>query len=395
MKTIVDKAERLWRMAQPGLGSLKSVRRRLESRGAEMIDLCSHIPEIPAYEPFRKKLAALDPVRMAASADGELISKLKESIVQNHLSLSSAALDPENEIIITPGIKLSAAFLAMAFLNPGDTAAYPDPGTQYFRTAICLAEGRPWPYSLNEGNDYVANLSSLTLPLPEKLKLIFLNYPHNPTGASVDYFFYRDLIKSISFENVLIAADCGHIHPGDPDISGLLQVKGARKKGLELHSFATTFGLNGLGFAVGHRDVIAILKSLLDTVGFVPDVGKILWAIAGLENAEGLFSSRMDILKNRRDILADGLKELGWRLRAGKLVPFLWVKAPVWSSSLAFARRLAIKAGVKVVSGSDFGESGEGWVRIGLYHDEPTLREALERISHHSKIWQRKFKPKG
>lgn len=394
MKIIIDKAERLWRIPQPALGPMIFARKRLAGRGVELIDLGSSFTEFPRAKSYLDSIGKQETTECGRPADPELISQLKAKIAEKHLPLRSANINPEKEIALTPGIRMATTYLALSLLNSGDVAAYPDPGMQYFRSAICLADAAPSGYMLSERNDYVPNISSLTQPPPGKLKILFLNYPHNPTGAMVDSYFYRDLLNSVKFENILIVSDSAYVHPGDSDVASMLQVKGSRKKALELHSFSTIFGLNGLGFAVGHRDVVSTLEGLLDSTGFTPDIDHVNSAMAGLDHAEEIFAARKESLNRRREIISNGLKKLGWRLREGKLVPFVWVKPPAWSSSLAFARRLFLKAGVRVAPGSDFGEGGEGWLRMTLHPDEKILKEALDRISHHSRIWQRKYRAK-
>jgi len=394
VKIIIDKAERLWRIPQPALGPMRFAGKRLAGRGVELIDLDSLLPEIPEAISLFDSVGRAGIMESGRPADQELISQLKARIAEKHLPLRSARINSEKEIVLTPGIRAAATFLALSLLNSGDVAAYPDPGMQYFRSAIRLADGTPSSYPLNERNDYIANISSLTQPPSKKLKILFLNYPHNPTGAAVDNYFYRDLLKSIKFDNILIVLDCAYVHPGDFDAASILQVKGSRKKALELHSFSTTLGLNGLGFAVGHRDVVSILEGSLDAIGFSPDIHRVTIAIKGLDHAEEIFAARTESLNRRREILSSGLKKIGWRLRGGRSIPFVWVKPPAWGSSLAFARRLFLKAGVRVAPGSDFGEGGEGWLRMTLHPDEKILWEALDRISHHSRIWQRKYRAK-
>ncbi len=116
-------------------------------------------------------------------------------------------------------------------------------------------------------------------------------------------------------------------------------------------------------------------------------------AIAGIENAKEIFADKMANFERKRSILAEGLKELGWRIRGGKLTPFIWAKSLTRSTSVTLARRLFVKAGIKVSPGSDFGEGGEGWLRMSLSPDENILADAIQRISNHSKIFQRKYRP--
>ena len=394
MKVIIDKAERLWKMPQPALGSMKFIQKRLASRNVRIIDLERLLPEIPRIDSLSNDIQKLSPHPVNIPADPDLIAQLKNKIIERHQALKPLSIDPSRELAIIPGVRMAASFVSLALLNPGDIAAYPDPGAQFYRCAICLADGNPRRYALLESNDYIMNTSGLNFP-HKKTKMIFLDYPHNPTGAMVDYYFYRDLLKSVKFDNILVVADCAHIHPGNLDAIVPLQVPNARRKVLELHSFSTTFGVAGLGFAAGHRDIITVLENLLNAVGFVPDCNSVKWALTCLDHAEEVFSARMETLQKRRVILVDGLKKLGWRVRENKILPFIWVKIPIRSTSIAFARRFFAKAGVRVASGTDFGEGGEGWLRMTLCCDEQILTESLERLAQHSRIWQRKFRPES
>jgi aminotransferase len=392
MKVIVDKAKRLWRIPQPALGPMRFAAKRLKSRGVDLIDLGSTIAEIPGF--VSRSMGGTATLLKSISADDRLLAKLKTRIVEKYSSLSQVNINPEKEIVITPGTEFTTSLLTLSILDHGDVASFPDPGMQFYRTAICLADAAPAAYSLVERNDYIPNIASLMEPPKKKLKMLFINYPHNPTGAQADYYFFRDMIKSIRYENILIAADSSYVRPGDSDAVSILQIKGSRKKAIELYSFSVAFGIEGLGFAVGHRDVVSILENLLQSLGYFPDVYRVEMATKALENADRIFEESTESIKRRRDMASLSLKELGWRLRSGGSVPFIWARPPARSSSLAFARRLVTKAGVRLAPGSDFGEGGEGWQRLTLHPDEKTLAEALERITRHSKIWQRKYKPK-
>jgi len=391
MKSLIDKAQRLWKIPGPALGSMKFAEKRLSSRGVDLIDLETVRPHISPD--LVKALEDIKPAVTGLAADRDTIEKLKSSIAENHQPLRSTGIDPETEILITPGIRLTASLLALALLNPDDAAAYPDPGMQYFRTAICMADAVPRPYALVERNDYILNMAALTERPAKKLRILFLNYPHNPTATCVDYYFYRDLLKSLKFENILVVCDSAYIHPGDSEAVSILQVKSSRKKAIELHSFSTAFGIDGLGFAVGHKDVVSILESFLAALGYKPDFYRARAALAALDRTEELFHRRSDLFAGLRGMTSSKLKESGWRIRGCPRTPFLWVKPPARGSSLAFARRLVTKAGVRLAPGTDFGEAGEGWLRLTLHPDEKTLSEALKRISRHSRLWQRKYRP--
>jgi aspartate/methionine/tyrosine aminotransferase len=392
MKVIINKADRLWKMPAPVLGNMKFTQRRLAARHVELIDLSSFIPEIPdiGLSEFQQGMPASSELTKASSDD---IAALKAKILEKHHTLKSASLDPDKEIIITPGIRMTVLFISLGLLNPGDFAAYPDPGMPYFRSAIALADGVAKKYTLSESNDYTLNILNLSNSTFKKLRLLFINYPHNPTGASVDLYFYRELLKSLRFKNVLTVSDSAHIHPGDPDIASPLQINGGSRMAVELHSFSTTFGIPGLGFAVGHKDVITIIGGFLSTWGYRPEYCNIRLARFLLDRADDVFATQMAILDRRREILSEGLKKLEWHVKTGRQLPFIWAKPPVKGTSVSFSRRLFIKAGIKVSPGTDFGEAGEGWLRLTISQNENKLIEAIERLAQHSKIWQRKYRP--
>jgi aspartate/methionine/tyrosine aminotransferase len=392
MRVIIDKTDRLWKIPQPSLGDMKFARKRLATRGVEVIDLDRLAMELVVPEALAPDIRKIKAVSSNESAD-YLKSRLITDILAKHRSMTGISLDPEKEICITPGNRIAASLLTLGILNPGECAAYPDPGTPYIRTAICLADGVPKKYGLLESNDYILNIAGLKVAHNKRTKILFINYPHDPTGASVDFYFYRELLKSLRFSNMLVAADCAYVHPGNPDSAGPLQVKNAARAVVELHSFATTFGIPNLGFAVGHKEVVAILRWLIRAHGLSPDDRDMKSASVCLDHAEEIFHLRMEAIRRKREILSNDLKKFGWHVRSGRLAPFVWAKPPVRSTSLAFARRLFIKAGIKVTPGSDFGENGEGWVRMALGVDEKTTVEVIERMAQHSRIWQRKYKP--
>jgi len=392
MRIIIDKADRLWKIPHPSLGEMRFAQKRLVIRGVELIDLdCLPmefiIPEALAEKLKKEKIGGI--AKSGKSAQSQLVS----DILAKHRSLSGITPDPDKEICITPGNGIAVSLLALGILNPGEGAAYPDPGMPHFRTAICLADAIPRKYNLIESNEYILNITGLKSAHNKKTKILFINYPHDPTGASVDYYFYRELVKALRFSNVLIAADCAYTHPGNPDPSGPLQVRNAIGRVIELHSFGSAFGIPGLGFAVGHKMAISLLKGLIKDYGISLDDSSIALASACLGHTDEIFIMRMEAFRKRREILAEGLKKFGWHVRAGRMVPFIWAKPPVRSTSLAFARRLFIKAGIKVTPGSDFGENGEGWIRMALADKETVMAEVVERMSQHSRIWQRKYKP--
>ena len=259
-----------------------------------------------------------------------------------------------------------------------------------YRLAAIMAGAEPKPYALLEKNDYLPNLSGLLEPPPKNLNLIFLNYPHNPTGAEADSYFYRDLINSLRYENILVVVDTPYCGPSDPMIDLPLKVKKAKNQLLELHSFGYPYGLDGLGFAIGHRGAIAALQQMTHAIGFRPTNGQINYALAALRTHEELASEYTSRIAARRKVLGDGLKKIGWQVRTGRSAPFIWAKAPVWATAAGFARKLFMRTGVRARPGTDFGENGEGYLRFSLTAPDDKIARALENIQNKPSMYRKR-----
>jgi len=265
-------------------------------------------------------------------------------------------------------------------VNPGQSVAVPDPGLASYRIAAIMAGAEAKPYALLEKNDYLPNLTALFEPPAKKLALVFLNYPHNPTGAEAELYLYREIINRLRYDNILMVLDSPFCGPAKPSIELPNQIKKAANLFLEFHSFGFPYGLEGLGFAMGHRGAVANLEQVVIAGGFKPSKAKIAYALLALENHHELSQAHLERLARRRKILGDGLKASGWQVRAGRLTPFIWAKIPAWATSTGFARKLFLRAGVRTRPGTDFGENGEGYLRFSLTAPDDKLTRALENI---------------
>jgi len=351
----------------------------LKPRGLEYIDLDSIIPERPDNAPFLEALKAVQ-IYDLSPADNALLVKLREKIAEQCGQLYGHKLHPIRDIAITPGSRTTAMLVCLALVNPGDAVAVPDPGLAMYRMAVAMSGATALTYTLLEKNDYLPNVAALMEPPPKKLKLIFLNYPHNPTGAEAEAYFYRDLIKALRFDNVLLVLDSPYSGTSEPAIDLPLQTRKASHLFLELHSFAFPFGVEGMGFASGNRDAIANLDQIIHLSGFRPSRAQVSYILTALEHHRELSGYYIQTMAERRRLLADGLKEIGWKVRAGRLVPFIWARIPAWATSAGFARKLFVSTGVWARPGTDFGENGEGYLRLSLTAPKGKLAKALENI---------------
>jgi len=389
MKVVINKSERLLKAPQALTSSMKLTEKLLKSRGLEYIDLDSVKPELPDYEPFLGKLKEAKSQENISATKAD-ISRLKERLAGYYQAIYGRKLNPVKDIVITPGSRSTVILLCLGLVNSGDIVALPDPGLAMYRLAAVMAGASPFAYGLLEKNDYLPNLSALFEPPAKNLRLVFLNYPHNPTGAEAELFFYRDLINQLRYENILLVLDSPYCGVPEPPIDLPLQLKKADNLFLELHSFGFPYGLDGLGFAIGHRGAIAILDQAIQAGGFQPTQAAVAYARIALDFHKELSESYSKKISLRRGILADGLKEIGWKVRSGRLGPFIWAKTPTWATSVGFTRKLFIRTGVRARPGMDFGENGEGYLRLSLTTSNQQISKALENIRAKQSMYRKR-----
>jgi len=389
MKVVIDKSDRLLRAPQALMGSMRITEKLLKRRGLEYIDLDSVVPELPDYQPFIEKLKQSGLHDVTVADNTEIIS-LKESLALMYQNIYGRKLNPVKDIAVTPGNHLTAILLCLALANSSDVVALPDPGLTLYRMAAVMAGAEPKTYPLLEKNDYLPNISALFEPPPKNLKLVFLNYPHNPTGAEAELYFYRNLVNQLRYDNILIVLDSPFCGSCEPSIELPLQLKKATHLFLELHSFGFPFGLEGMGFAIGHRGAIANLEQIIKASGYYPTRSQVKYALNALEFHDQLSECFIRTISERRSLLVNGLKEIGWNVRAGRLAPFVWAKVPPWATSVGFARKMFVRTGVWTRPGTDFGENGEGRLRISLTASNTIISRALENISEKRSMFRKK-----
>lgn len=389
MKVVVDKSERLQKSPRALLGTMRLTERLLKPRGLEYIDLDSVLPEIPDFSPFLEDIrrANLLPGIPATAAD---IASLKEKIAAIYADIYNHPVNALKEITLTPGGRMAAMLLCTGIINPNDIVAHPDPGLPMYRLGAILAGGKPQAYTLLERNEYLPNLESLTDKQPKNLKLLFLNYPHNPTGAEADLYFYRDLVARLRKFNTLIALDCSFTGQSEPPIELPLQLRRGTNHFIELHSFGFPYGLQGLGFAIGHPGAVAVLNQTADACGYHPLQAEVKYAEIAIKYRTELVTEYTNKIAEKRRLVGDRLKEMGWVVRTARHGPFIWAGIPLRTTAVGFARKMFIRSGVRARAGSDFGEQGEGYLRLSLTVDMAKLETALENMSKHASMYQRR-----
>jgi aminotransferase len=292
--------------------------------------------------------------------------------------------DPAKEIAILFGGKAGLVELPPCLLNPGDTVLVPDPGYPDYWSGVALAQAKMHTMPLLEGNGFKPDFSSISTKEAEKAKLMFLNYPNNPTGATADLAFFEKTIEFANEHDICVVHDFAYGaigFDGKKPVS-FLQAEGAKEVGIEIYTFSKTYNMAGwrVGFAIGNESVIEALNLFQDHL-YVSLFGAVQEAAAAaLLESQECVDALVSMYETRRNILVEGLRKIGWNITAPKGSFFAWLKVPEGYTSEQFSDVLLHQAKVAVAPGIGFGTYGEGYVRVGLLETEERLREAVERI---------------
>jgi LL-diaminopimelate aminotransferase len=298
------------------------------------------------------------------------------------------SLDPNSEIIALLGSKEAIGHLPTGVVNPGETVLIPEPGYPVYASGTVFAGGKCHYMALRAQNDWLPVLEDIPIEVRRAAKLMYLNYPNNPTAACASRSFFEEAVAFAREYGILIAQDAAYsemyFDRSSPPPS-ILQVAGARHVAIELHSLSKTFNMTGwrIGFAVGNQEALASLAKVKNNIdsgvfGAVQQAG--IAALDGIHRPE--IRAQFESYARRRDILVAGLRQAGWLVSPPAATFYVWAKPPGGSSgdSLAVVKRLLEQADVVAIPGVGFGPSGEGYVRFALTVSEARTREAAERI---------------
>jgi LL-diaminopimelate aminotransferase len=293
-------------------------------------------------------------------------------------------LDPLSEVLTLIGSKEGLAHLPLAFINPGDLALAPSPAYPVYHIATMFAGGESWFMPLLKKNSFLPDLDAIPTEVARRARLMFINYPNNPTGATADRDFYERVVRFARQYDIIVCHDAAYTEMafGGYRPMSFLEVPGAKEVGIEFHSLSKTYNMTGwrLGFATGNREVVSGLgqiKSNIDSGAF----NAVQWAgIAALEGDQGPVADMQKIYEQRRDILIAGLRKAGLYPETPKATFYVWCPTPPGFSSRDFTSLLLREAGIVTTPGSGFGEPGEGYVRMALTVPKERIREAVERI---------------
>ncbi|WP_342614031.1 pyridoxal phosphate-dependent aminotransferase [Peribacillus frigoritolerans] len=380
-----EKSGQLQGLPKQFFASLVAKVNAITEQGYDVINLGQGNPDQPTPEHIVKSLQ---------SAAAKTINH-KYSPFRGHQYLKDAAavfyereygvkLDPNSEVAILFGGKAGLVELPQCLLNPGDTILVPDPGYPDYLSGVVLARAKTELMPLTEENDYLPKYDDIHKEVLDKAKMMFLNYPNNPTGASATDSFFDETVTFAKEHSICVVHDFAYGaigFEGKKPIS-FLQSEGAKDVGIEIYTLSKTYNMAGwrVGFAVGNKSVIEALELLQDHlyVSLFPAIQEA--AASALLDSQSCVEKLVQMYERRRNVFIEGLRAIGWDVKAPAASFFAWLKVPNGFTSESFADYLLTHAHVAVAAGNGFGEIGEGYVRVGLLTSEERLEEAVERI---------------
>jgi aminotransferase len=308
---------------------------------------------------------------------------LKEAMANRYKEDYGVAVDPETEVAILFGGKAGLVEISQCLLNRGDLCLVPDPGYPDYWSGVALAGANMHMMTLSEDNGFLPDLGAIPQAVADQAKLMFINYPNNPTGATASSSFYEDTVRFADQHNVAIISDFAYGaigFDGKRPVS-FLQTPGAKDVGIEIYTMSKSYNMAGwrVGYALGNPEIIRLINLIQDHYYCSLFGGIQHAAAAALNGPQDSVSQLVATYQKRRDALFHSLEQIGWHASPPSGSFFSWLPVPKgWSS--AVADKLLTEANVVVAPGIGFGTAGEGYVRVGLLAPEQRLEEAVERI---------------
>jgi LL-diaminopimelate aminotransferase len=381
----IEMAKRIDQIPPYLFAEIDKRKEEMRKKGIDLIDLGIGDPDLPTPKPIIERLqkAAENP-RNHRYPSYEGMIEFRTAVAQWYSRRFGIQLDPETEVLSLIGSKEGIAHIPLSFVDPGDLVLVPSPGYPVYRVSTLFAGGTPYFLPLRKKNGFLPNVSQIPESVAKKAKLLFINYPNNPTSAVAEISFFEEVVAFARRYRIVVCHDAaysevafGGYHP-----PSFLQADGAKEVGVEFHSLSKTFNMTGwrIGFAVGHSEILAGLgrvKTNIDSGLFqaIQEAGT-----EALNHFDTPLPEIINIYERRRDVMVKGLRELGLEVDQPKATFYLWIQVPKGYTSGRFAATLLEQAGIVATPGNGFGEDGEGFIRMALTVDEKRLNEAVERL---------------
>ncbi|MBD8032687.1 pyridoxal phosphate-dependent aminotransferase [Solibacillus merdavium] len=356
------------------------------AEGRDVINLGQGNPDqpTPAHIVEALQMAATDPQTHKYSPFRG-IAELKQAAADFYKREYNVEIDPHTEVAILGGTKIGLVELPLALLNPGDYMLLPDPGYPDYLSGVALAEVKFDTMPLKAESQFLPDYGDLADEVKQRAKLMYLNYPNNPTGGVATKEFFEQTVQMAKENHIAVAHDFayGAIGFDGERPPSFLQAPGAKEVGIELYTLSKSYNMAGwrIGFAVGNAKMVEAINIIQDHL-FCSQFPAIQHAAAiALNEEQTCVEEVRDLYERRRNVLVEEAQKIGWHITAPKGSFFAWLPVPTPYTSEQFADLLLEKADIAVAAGNGFGEYGEGYIRVGLLVDEERLHEAMQRVA--------------
>ncbi len=356
------------------------------AHGEDVISLAVGDPDIPTPRHIIARLcqAAQDP-QNHRYPESEGLPEFRRAIAQWYERRFSVTLDPDREVLPLIGAKEGIGHIALCFIDPGDIALVPDPAYPVYSIGTMFAGGSSHYMPLTEDNDFLPDLDRIPGGIARKAKILWINYPNNPTAAVAELEFFKQVVAFAKKYDIAVCHDGPYTEvafDGYRPVS-FLEAAGAREAGVEFHSLSKSYNMTGwrVGMVVGNAGIIDALrrvKSNLDSG--IPQAIQHA-AIEALTGPQDCVSEHNAIYQRRRDLLLQTLSQIGLKAKSPRASLYIWARVPDGYTSLEFATSLLEEAGVVVTPGTSYGKHGEGYIRLSLTIPDEPLEEALARLT--------------
>jgi LL-diaminopimelate aminotransferase len=355
------------------------------AKGEDIVSFAIGDPDIATPPNVIKKLcdAAQDPANHRYP--DEAMPELPAAIADWYKRRFGVALDPATEILPLIGSKEGIGHIALCFIDNGDVALVPDPGYPVYSVGTTLAGGTPYFLPLKAENNFLPDFRNIPEDVLKKTKILWINYPNNPTGAVAGLDFYNKVVEFAKKNNILVCHDAPYTEVAFDNYQpvSFLQAPGAKDVGVEFHSFSKTYNMTGwrIGMVVGNPVAIKALKTLKSNLDSgVPRAIQYM-AIEAMTGPQNVIGEHNAIYQRRRDLLCETLTRIGLQVYVPKASLYIWAKVPEAYNSVDLTNDFIDQIGVAVTPGVGYGPSGEGYIRLSLTVPDVSLVKALSRLS--------------
>lgn len=381
----IERSERLNCLPPYLFKEIDRQKEEVKKSGVDIIDLGVGDPDMPTPQHIVEALkkAASDPANHRyPSYTG--MDDFNEAVAHWYRRRFNVSLDSANEVVTLIGSKEGIAHIPLAFINPGDIALVTSPGYPVYNIGVKFAGGKTYFMDLLKENDFLPVLNTVPKEIIKKTRMMFINYPNNPTSAIATEEFFKEVVLFAESHNIIVCHDAAYTETAFDGYrpKSFLETDGAKTVGIEFHSLSKIYNMAGwrIGFAVGNAQIIEALSQVKSSVDSGVFQAIQIAGIAALKEGQACIKEINKEYTARRNILVDGLSGLGLSVKKPRATFYLWIEVPDGYTSAEFTSYLLTNGGIVVAPGNGFGAAGEGYIRMALTVDRERLKKVVERV---------------